>query len=287
MTYDFGGLIEWSKRQDDNHGRGLFVVHDKKQIRDITQEEWFQELLAAKHVKGRQGQIGRDNLLFTLALACYSVGKDETVTYNFLDELNSSLQAPLKHSEVRKIIKSAYKGRFKGAHSSYIQQLLEEWGSGRKITIQSNPKNWYKFKKARKDRKRSHYDEWEVDILAFINQKSSISSPITWATQKQICEEIGIARSTFNEVIKQSSKIMVKRVGKGCKAQTGLTSVAVLLKCALAFNQTHRLAYYAALKILMKEPENAIPIQSFEETLTSVYRTTRPRVDSLFKVNSS
>jgi len=287
MTYDFGRLIEWSRRQDDDHGRSLFVVHDKKDIRDITKEDWFQELLQAKHVKGQQGQIGRDNLLFTLALACYSAGKDEAITYNFLDELNSSLHAPLKHSEVKKIVKSAYKGRFKGPHSSYIQQLLEEWGNGRKITIQSNPNNWHKFKKTRKDRKRSHYDEWEVDILAYINQKSSISNPITWATQKQICEEIGIARSTFNEVVKRSSKIMVKREGKGCKAQTGLTSVAVLLQCVLAFNQAHRAAYYTAVGIMMTEPDNLHAIKTFEGTLKSVQSTVKSRTYNLFKINSS
>ena len=287
MTFDFGSLIEWSRRQDDGHGRGLFVVPEHKSIQDVTQQEWFQELLDAKHVRGNQGQIGRDNLLFTLALACYSAGKEENETYNLLDELNSSLHASLKHSEVRKIIKSAYKGRFKGAHSTYIQQLLEEWGSGKPITIHSNPNGWHKFKKARKDRKRSHYEEWETDILAYIGQQTNISSPITWATQKQICEEINIPRSTFNEVVRKSSKIMMKTEGKGCKAQTGLTSVAVLLQCALAFNQAHRATYIATIRLMMQEYENAPAIDSFESILQTIQKAVRPRVDDLFTLNST
>jgi len=287
MTFDFGYLIEWSRRQDDDHGRGLFVVHEQKTIHDITQEAWFQELLAAKHVKGQQGKIGRDNLLFTLALACYSAGKEENETYNFLDELNSSLHAPLKHTDVKKILKSAYKGRFKGAHSSYIQQLLEEWGSGIEVPIQSNPNGWHKFKKARKDRKRSHYEEWESDILVYVNQQTSVSNPIMWSTQKQICEEIGISRSTFNEVIKQSNKIMMKTEGKGCKAQTGLTSVAMLLQCALAFNQAHRTSFVASLQLMLEEPDNALAISALEGTLEMLQNAVKPRVYDLFSMNTS
>jgi hypothetical protein len=287
MRFDFGHLIEWSRRQDDSHGRGLFVVHEHKTLQGVTQQAWFQELLAAKHVRGNQGQIGRDNLLFTLALSCYSAGKEEDETYNLLDEMNSSLHAPMKHSEVRKIIKSAYKGRFKGAHSTYIQQLLEEWGSGKPITIQANPNGWHKFKKARKDRKRSHYEEWETDILAYIAQQTNISSPITWATQRQICEEINISRSTFNEVVKKSSKIMMKTEGKGCKAQTGLTSVAVLLQCALAFNQAHRATYTAAIRLMMQEYENTQAIESLDSIVQTIQKAVIPRVDNLFTLNTS
>ena len=287
MTFDFGSLIEWSRRQDDSHGRGLFVVPEHKTMQDVTQQEWFQELLAAKHVRGDQGQIGRDNLLFTLALACYSAGKEEEETYNLLDEFNSSLHAPLKHSEVRKIIKSAYKGRFKGAHSNYIQQLLEEWGSGKPLTIQTNPNGWHKFKKERKDRERSHYEEWETDILAYIGQQTNISSPIKWTTQKQICEEINIPRSTFNEVVRKSSKIMMKTEGKGCKAQTGLTSVAVLLQCALAFNQAHRATYIAAIRLMMQEHENTQAIESLNYIVKTIQKAVIPRVDNLFTFNST
>lgn len=286
MTFDFGSLIEWSRRQDNDQGRGLFIVHDQKAMHDVTQEEWFQQLLAARHVKGQAGQIGRDNLLFTLALACYSAGKEESETFNVLDEVNSSLYSPLKHSEVRKIVASAHKGRFKGPHSSYIRQLLEEWGSGEEVNIHTN-NGWHKFKKARKDRKRSHYDEWETDILAFINEQTSSSSPVIWTTQNQLCQQIGISRSTFNEVVKQSTKIMMRSKGKGCKAQTGLTSVAVLLQCALEFNQTSRATYYETINIMLVEKDNAVAWDLLQQTLKTVENAARPRVYDLFTFNTS
>ncbi len=264
MVYDFGSLIAWSKRQDDDQGRGLFVLSSKKEVMDPTQTEWFQELLASRHVKGGEGQIGRDNLMFTLALACYSAGKGQDETLDLLDEYNSSLAAPIRHSEVRKIVKSAYKGRFKGAHQDYIQQLLEAWGTGKEITIHNPMGGWYKHKKDREDRVRSHYSEWEEDVLAFIEKAASIDQPIKWSTQTALCEEIGIPRSTFNEVIQKSKNILVKRKGKGRAAQTGLTSIAVLLQCALSYQQRHRTVYIEAIRLFATESANQLVLRELD-----------------------
>src|SRR5690606_35864826 len=52
LVYDFGSLIAWSKRQDDDRGRGLFVVPQRGAKLDPTETEWFRELLATRHVKG-------------------------------------------------------------------------------------------------------------------------------------------------------------------------------------------------------------------------------------------
>lgn len=273
MVYDFGSLIAWSKRQDDDQGRGLFVLPSQKEAMDPTQSKWFQELLATRHVKGGEGQIGRDNLMFTLALACYSAGKGQDETLDLLDEYNSSLASPLRHSEVRKIVKSAYKGRFKGAHQEYIQQLLEAWGTGKEITIHNPMGGWYKHKKDREDRVRSHYSEWEEDVIAYIEKTASIDQPIKWSTQTALCEEIGIPRSTFNEVIRKSRHILVKRKGKGRAAQTGLTSIAMLLQCALSYQQQHRTVYIEAIRLFATEPTNQLVLRELDyqvERLTTV-----------------
>ncbi|MFP3324603.1 primase C-terminal domain-containing protein [Planococcus sp. SIMBA_160] len=256
MVYDFGSLIAWSKRQDDDKGRGLFVVANEAREHDPTQTAWFQGLLKTRHVKGQSGQLGRDNLMFTLALACYSGGKGKAETLDLLDEYNSGLASPLRHSEVEKIVRSAYKGRFKGAHQDYIQELLNEWGSQKEIAIDNPMGGWYKFKKEREDRKRSHYDEWEEDLLQYIQQEVSLDQPIHWTTQRELCEAVGIPRSSFNVLIQQSKKILIKRVGKGRTAQTGITSVAVLLQCALSYQQTHRVRYKEALDLLSSERLN-------------------------------
>lgn len=270
MVYDFGSLIAWSKRQDDNRGRGLFVVPNQEPIQDSTQSEWFRELLATRHVKGQDGQIGRDNLMYTLALACYSAGKGMEETLDLLDEYNTALYSPVRHSEVRKIVKSAYKGRFKGAHQAYIRDLLDSWGSNKEITIENHLGGWYKFKKERKDRVRSHYAEWEEDLLAYIKEATTTEQPIKWTTQQGICEELGMSRSTFNEVIRKSKRILIKRIGKGRAAQTGLTSVAVLLQCALAFNQEHRAVYYEAVRLMNGEKENELALRELAYLVETV-----------------
>ncbi|MBT2583143.1 primase C-terminal domain-containing protein [Planococcus sp. ISL-109] len=268
MVFSMHNLIAWSKRQDDDQNRGLFVVESKGEAFDPTHAEWFQELLATRHVKGNSGQIGRDNLMYTLALACYSSGKGQGETLDLLDEYNSSLETPVRHSEVQKIVKSAYKGRFKGASQAYIQELLEAWLPGKSVPVTNHLGGWYKFKKERKDRVRSHYDEWEGDLLAYIQSETSTVQPIIWTTQSAVCEAVGIPRSTFNEVIRKSKKLLIKRIGKGRSAQTGLTSVAVLLQCALEYNQQHRALYYEAINLMNGSRENASALWELENQLT-------------------
>lgn len=288
MTFTLHDLIGWSKRQDDDRGRGLFVVTPNEGPSDPTHAEWFQELLATRHIKGHDGQMGRDNVMYTLALACYSAGRGKETTLDLLDEYNSALRAPLRHSEVRKIVTSAYKGRFKGASTVYIRELLEAWLPGKDIPVTSNARGWHKFKKEREDRVRSHYDEWEADLLSYIQTEASASQPIVWTTQRAVCEAIGIPRSTFNEVIRKSKKIMFKTIGAGRGAQTGLTSVAVLIQCALEFNQTHRTLYYEAVAAMATEKGNEGALWELEVQLDLLTRSPRdtPETGKLYH-NSS
>ncbi|MGE6415234.1 primase C-terminal domain-containing protein [Planococcus kocurii] len=287
MVFSMHNLIAWSKRQDDDQNRGLFVVESKGEAFDPTHAEWFRELLATRHVKGSDGQIGRDNLMYTLALACYSAGKGQGETLDLLDEYNSSLEVPLRHSEVQKTVKSAYKGRFKGASQTYIQELLEAWLPGKDIPVTNHLGGWYKFKKERKDRVRSHYDEWEGDLLAYIQSEASTIQPIIWTTQSAVCVAVGIPRSTFNEVIRKSKKILIKRIGKGRGAQTGLTSVAMLLQCALEFNQQYRALYYEAVRLMNESRENASALWELEVQLELLTRFPVDQALAGKKFNSS
>lgn len=287
MVFSMHNLIAWSKRQDDNQNRGLFVVESKGEALDPTHAEWFQELLATRHVKGSDGQIGRDNLMYTLALACYSAGKGQGETLDLLDEYNSSLEAPLRHSEVQKSVKSAYKGRFKGASQLYIRELLESWLPGKDVSVTNHFGGWYKFKKERKDRVRSHYDEWEGDLLAYIQSETTTVQPIIWTTQSALCEAVGMSRSTFNEVIRKSKKLLIKRIGKGRSAQTGLTSVAVLLQCALEYNQQHRALYYDAVSLMNGSRENTSALWELENQLALLTRNLENRSSFEKNFNSS
>lgn len=287
MVYSFGDLIAWSKRQDDNRDRGLFVLPSEGEGTDPTQTEWFRELLATRHVKGGEGQLGRDNLMYTLALACYSAGKGAGETLDLLDEYNSALSTPLRHSEVRKIAKSAYKGRFQGPSHAYIRHLLEAWVPGKEIAVENSFSGWYKFKKERKDRIRSHYEEREADLLEYIHQHAGPEQPVHWSTQQAICEAVGMSRSTFNEVIKKSKSILIKRSGKGRAAQTGLTSVAVLLQCALHYSRTHRSLYYEAITQMSGNKENDYALRELDYQLERLTETAESRPLTGKKFNTS
>ncbi|WP_432577278.1 hypothetical protein, partial [Vibrio fluvialis] len=74
-------------------------------------------------------------------------------------------------TELKRIVKSAYSGKYKGASKTYMQELVSNWGleslsEEKMFTQQRN--TWYKFKKERHKRKKSHLSEWKKDILDYL-----------------------------------------------------------------------------------------------------------------------
>ncbi|MDR4985126.1 MULTISPECIES: hypothetical protein [Bacillus cereus group] len=63
----------------------------------------------------------------------------------------------LKNTSIQKVIRSAFSGKYKGANKKYIKQILGNWADGETTLSEPVPSQyWYKQKKARKDRVRSH-----------------------------------------------------------------------------------------------------------------------------------
>ncbi|MGN7118979.1 primase C-terminal domain-containing protein [Lysinibacillus odysseyi] len=230
-VYTPASLIAWSQRRDNDMGRSLYVVPQKMQVTSLTQSEWFNHLLHATDVKGEKGQIGRNNVLFTLALVCFQDGKDQSFTFDLLDEYNANLRHPLSSQEIKTIVASAYSGKYKGAKKEYVEQLLALYVQGAEgVSVHFGHKGWYKHKKAREDRERSHCHEWEQDIADWIAAEKSVSEPFIWRTQKELCEEIGIAGSTLNKLLKQSKKVIKTTTGKGRNAKTGWSTVELYIE---------------------------------------------------------
>ena len=99
----------------------------------------------------------------TLALANYASERSMEEAYDELDQFNSNLSHPLNKSEFEQTLNSAYSGKYKGVKRSYVEGLLEIWTDGQAQF--SGREGWYKFKKPREERVRSHYEEREEDIL--------------------------------------------------------------------------------------------------------------------------
>ena len=223
-------LIKWSQQKDDDLGRSLYIVPQKMHVTSLIHSEWFNKLIHATDVKGEKGQIGRNNVLFTLALVCFQDGQENSLTFDLLDQYNTNLRYPLTAQDMKAIISSAYSGRYKGAKKEYVEQLLALYVQGAEnIPLYFGNKVWYKHKKAREDRQRSHYDEWEEDMVKYITAEKSSSEPFIWRTQKEICETVGIASSTLNNLIKLSTKLLKTTTGKGRHSKTGWTTVELYI----------------------------------------------------------
>lgn len=269
-TYSMAEFINWSTRCDDSIERPLFVVPTKLSKDSVIDSEWFQALVHAVDVKGQKGQIGRNNTLFTLALVCFSEGWDKSRTLDFIDEYNYRLRYPLPGATIHSILNSAYSGKYKGASKEYIETLLAlHVYNGQSISVNTGRHVWYKFKKEREDRTRSHYDEWEQDIIAYITAENNPSEPFIWRTQKDLCEEIGIPQSTLNEVLKSSTKILKTVTGKGRYAKTGWTTVHLFIQHALQLLQVTKAKYRRQLiRMIYEWTEELDQLGGYEKLMT-------------------
>lgn len=244
QTYSVHTLIDWSMRKDDDANRPLFVVPKKNSNIALSQTEWFYALLNTSKVRGKKGELGRNNIMFTLALAYYQEGKSKEDAYNLMDVYNSNLENPLKNNEIKTLVNSAYSGKYKGPKAEYIRELLDLHVPGSSsISVCLGSNGWYKHKKKREDRQRSHYKEWEEDIIDYLTVQKQENEPFIWRTQKQLCEEINIPQSTLNVIIKQSKKIIRTVQGKGRGATTKWTTVDIFMQYIIEINQQNKKEY--------------------------------------------
>lgn len=290
QTYSMKQLIDWSRRQDDDQARPLFVVQSKFTYTSVMQSEWFTALIQAVDIKGEKGRLGRNNAMFTLALVCYSESWEKNRTYDFLDEYNSRLNYPLPLEDVENLLNSAYSGKYKGASKKYVEELLQEHViGGSDIEVKFNHKSgWYKFKKERKNRVRSHYDEWEQDIIDYITAEKSDSEPFLWHTQKELCKAIGISQSSLNELLKKSTRLLKTTTGKGRAAKTGWTTISLfiqyVLKKATAFANSKGLYRIGLQQVVDESISELEPIAGYDLLINYLQRldvTTPPTTQEI------
>ena len=231
--------INWSMSFDD--GKPLYAVPNKPKQAKYTQSKWFETLINMRNIKGHKGKIGRNNLLFTLALACFADDLPFEEAYDVLDQVNSNFIQPINDKEVRKALNSAYSGKYHAPAREHVEALLIENGYPNiKVDIRHG---WYKFKKAREDRKRSHYDEWEQDLEKFLQSNKDACT----MSQSQLCEALGIPRSTLNVLLKKSRKVFKRVEGVGRKATTTWLTLAMVLKEIMDKVGAQRISYQTLL----------------------------------------
>ncbi|MCG1010910.1 primase C-terminal domain-containing protein [Salinicoccus sp. ID82-1] len=212
IAHNFKELMDWSRRKSDDARAHLRVVVDNTfntQQRQI-EEEWYRELIQQPGIHGGAG-YGRNNAIFTLCLANFQSGVSFESCFDKMDQFNSRLEIPLKNTDVSKIVKSAYSGKYKGANKEYIKLLLESWCNKKHTSRAFN--HWYKHKKLRKDRKYSHAHERESDIVEYLNAHAI--NGVVEISQRKLAAKFGIETPALRNVLKKSKKIKVKVVGGG------------------------------------------------------------------------
>lgn len=252
--YSFEEFQEWSFKYSDRIPEkkpDLYVLTGDKGKRQID-EPWFNLLLNTSKFRGKKGLLGRNNVIFTLALAYYSSGISQaTAKYN-LQQFNEYLDYPLDNKEFLKIITSAYSGKYKAAKKEYVLALCQEW-CDEKLTDKDlfTTQVWYKLKKDRSQRQRVHMHEWKADLIEYLN-KVMIDKPYIVTTKKMIREALNISERSLDRLLVQMERdgeiILKAKSGRnGGIKLTLITTVIEYLKIYLA-NKKSMLPFWRQLK---------------------------------------
>lgn len=229
-------LKQWSMKyaKDNNIEMNSFKVLRGRFNSSLT-PEWVDYLLNKADISSVGMGVGRNNVTFTLALYFKSVDKSVDEAIEALQAFNKRLNAPLSNRELYRTVKSAYKGEYSGASREHVESLLEAFSDDEVVYHNSfvSINGWYKFAKPREKRTRSHYSERQSDLEAMLDEKTSKEHVFLTGSTTNISKALGMARSTFNVVIKTAQKngtVIKRTIGKGRNAETFIALKSVYME---------------------------------------------------------
>jgi hypothetical protein len=274
MTSDMQQLIGWSMKYQSSrtYKSSKLTLLKHKEIRQVD-EKWVDTLLNNPKIVGTKGKLGRNNAIYTLSLAYYASGIDQDECFDVMDEFNSNLKLPLKNQDVVRTVKSAYSGRFPGANKEKVLLLLENWGSeslseDQLFTQKFN--GWYKHKKDRSERKRSHIHEWKADILEYLESECYRYRPEIELTKSELqaavqYQDKPIPKRSLDKALnelKAEGKIYVEvKAGRG--GGLVVATRKALIRIVISVKQEAKEAYKNAIRTFFEEA--AILTNSLEE----------------------
>lgn len=205
-TYSFQEWLNWSMKQSDlpfpSKKPNLTVITGTEGTKQ-TEEPWYKMLMNESNIKGTKDLMGRNSVLFTLALANFSSGVSQGDCEVVLNEFSLRLDEPVTTSELLKIIASAYSGKYEAASRDYIMLLCRAWvNKDLKAADLFTKQRWYKFKKKRADRKNSHLYEWKADVMAYLEDFYQSEDPFIQTTKKALREALSIPERSLDRVLK-------------------------------------------------------------------------------------
>lgn len=258
-TYSFQEWLDWSMKQSDlpfpSKKSNLTVISGSEGVKQVD-EPWYGLLLKEANIKGAKALMGRNNVLFTLALANFSSGVSQSYCETVLADFNEHLAEPLSQDEFLKVIRSAYSGKYEAASRDFIILLCKSWvNENLKASELFIKQKWYKFKKKRADRKHSHLHEWKTDIMAYLEGYFQSEDPFIQTTKKVIREELNIPDRSLDKVLKAlkaDHKIFfVVKSGRGGGIR--LASVKAIILSLIQVKKERQEAYFANIAAFFEE----------------------------------
>ncbi|MFU2164782.1 hypothetical protein ACMZ6Z_08355, partial [Streptococcus pluranimalium] len=167
----------------------------------------------------------------------------------------------LRLIEFDKTINSAYSGRYEAASRDYILNLCRAWISpDLRSSDLFSYQRWYKFKKSRGQRVRSHLWEWEADVLAYIERQSFEINPFIRTTKAAIIEAVGIPSRSLSKVLaslKQAGKI-VYQAKTGRNGGLKIASIRQLSLSVMEKTREAKQAYYDQLEAFLEQSKEVL-----------------------------
>ncbi|HEM2787491.1 TPA: primase C-terminal domain-containing protein [Streptococcus suis] len=258
-TYSFQEWLDWSMKQSDLPFPGkkpnLTVISGSDGVKQID-EPWYGLLTRESNIKGARDVMGRNNVLFTLALANFSSGVSQGDCEVTLNDFNLQLDEPLSTGELLKLVASAYSGKYEAASRDYITLLCRAW-----VNKELRPSDlfikqgWYKFKKKRADRKHSHLHEWKADVMNYLEGFYQSEDPFIQTTKKAIREELDIPERSLDKVLKalkaEQKIFFTVKFGRGGGIR--LASVKAIVLSIIRVNKERQEAYFANIAAFFDE----------------------------------
>lgn len=248
--YSFQEWMAWSMKQSDftfkKKKPNLTLITGTAGVKQID-EPWYQMLMSESVIKGSKALMGRNSVLFTLALANFSSGVSQGDCEVILNDFNLQLAEPVRTDELLKLVASAYSGKYAAASRDYILILCKAWV---KKSLTSKDlfvrQGWKKFRKPRQARKNSHLYEWKSDIMTYLQEQGQ-DDPFLQTSKKAIREALSIPERSLDKVLKvlKDERQIFLKIKSGRGGGIKIASVKQILLNVIQLKKERQEAYFA------------------------------------------
>ncbi|SUM43553.1 primase C-terminal domain-containing protein [Staphylococcus intermedius] len=198
-------MVRWSKEYSEKHDLNQNVFYKSIANGQELTPEWVDYLLKEADVTSFGYGVGRNNTMFSVALYYYSKNVDIKVAESNINAFNQRLNKPLSHKEVEKVIKNAYSGRYGGVMREHVENLLEAFSDGQIAYSNSGVSinGFWKHKKERKDRVRSHFDKRKGDLESYLREHTNKQKVFVKGSMSAIAKKLGMVRSSLYAIFEK------------------------------------------------------------------------------------